>query len=334
MQWSEGLCGGGRATPGAKNDTNLCGLGAPCDTQPALFNWMIGTSKNTLLVLQYVAAYQWVKDYDTPEQAARWWRVDSSSKNWDNSQGAQDMSAGASEAWLRAYPGGASNWDKGFTPYGPDVQSVGAPGMLFVLQTKGGFNIDWTWYILQQWTINLGADNGNGCMNPSCDTDDTINCWQKNSGELDIIEVRGAHHGDSMSCLNTNVGQDPRQPGGCIVGAPRTYIKVFDKDDAIHTDSTLFAAVIDAAGATIYINPVWYKEEVQEIGLSSTQAAEKLQASPASADKIHYAKLEGGIVAACDDTQQLPSEDPLECSPDCARRQDFCPKANTAMFYP
>jgi len=272
--------------------------------------------------LQYVAAYQWVKDYDTGN--ARWWRVDSSSRNWDNSQAAQDMSAGASEAWLRSYPGGATNWAKGFTPYGPDVQSVGAPGMLFVLQTNGGFNADWTWYILQQWTINLGADNGNGCLNPSCKVDGTANCWERNAGELDIVEARGGKPGDHWNCANTRMGYNRSFPGGCIIGDPQTYFNMFDdSEDGYHQDSTLFAAVIDQSGVTIHINPIWLEEQGKEIGLTSTHAAEKLQPSPGSAYHSRYAKLEGGIAAACDDTQQLQGHQ--GCDQECGR--GFCPEA-------
>lgn len=324
LEWSADLCHGGTATPGANDDLNLCGMDKPCDSSPALFNWIIGTESGTRLSLQYAAAYQWSKDDDTG--FARWWRVDSSSANYDNSAAAQDMNSDRDEGFLNSYPGGSTRWAKGFTPYGPDVKSVGAPGMLFVLQTKGGFNIRWTWYILQQWTLNLGANAD--CLNPQCgverDDGTKTNCWDFGAGELDIIEMDGT---GAYNCANTyctpcpDDGEHP-QVRKCIEADGVKYFKMFDEDHE-PSDSTLYAAVVDANGLTIYTNPVWYTEDEEELGLTETLAKEKLQSKPKSADRTRFSKLKGGITDACDNTEQLPPNDPDECSHECSSQ--FCP---------
>lgn len=97
---------------------------------------------------------------------------------------------------------------------------------------------------------------------------------------------------------------------------------MFDEDHE-PSDSTLYAAVVDANGLTIYTNPVWYTEDEEELGLTETLAKEKLQAKPKSADRTRFSKLKGGITDACDDTEQLPPNDPDECSNECSSQ--FCP---------
>jgi len=273
------------------SDTGICTKMKPT------YNWIIGTVPETQLMLQYVAAYQYVP----PQQINwGWFKIQSSSFNTDGANPPQDMSSTASQSWLQRYPGGAALWDAGFTPYAADVVSPGPPAMLFVLKATGTMNTRFAWYILNQITLNIGATT----MNPACaDAGAVDNCWKHGAGEIDFLEGIGQQpiYDADLMCLNSD---NPRYGGmqECLVEKSQgeSTQKVFSGS----LDSPLFIAVVDLRGVTLYVNPVW--KNLDEDAFTSTTAADILNEAPVSADSIHFNPLQNtGQIAEMVDTHQL-----------------------------
>jgi len=215
----------------------------------------------------------------------------------------QNLKQADADMFLPPYPGGSANWQTGYTPYptmpnlqdGEEVVGVAPPAMLFVLKASGQVNDEFSWYVLAQRTINLGAYNGAGCTNPTCNNPSSDNCWNQNSGEIDILEGNppGEHwYPESEVWLNAVNSR------GCMMSTkdPSQYSASMFKAPI---ESPLFAAVIDARGVTAYVNPSWE-------GLEEKTAAATLSAtSPPSASSTVFIAEAGAVIDRLVDTKQL-----------------------------
>lgn len=296
VKWAPGACEDGPET-GENDEPATCGHTGKCAGLRPTYNWILGTNARTQLHVQYVAAYQ----FDSSSK--QWQRVDSSSFNHDGKHPPQDMNwqnlkAADADMFLPPHPGGSVNWDTGFTPYptmpnipgGGEVLGVAPPGMLFVMKNTGTVNDQFSWYVLAQRTINLGASPP-WCMNCQSDT----NCWGDENnpslpraGEIDILE--GLFYGPGKVNINAiNSGGCMMKPAGAV-GETNMFTAPID--------SPLFAAVVDKRGVTAYIDPVWE-------GLTDTTAAATLPHAPASAGKTVFIPQGGLVMDRSVDTEQI-----------------------------
>ncbi len=180
-----------------------------------------------------MAAYQWT---EFPDAGVYLWKqVQTSSYNTHNENGgSQNLNLNGlsddTKLWLAPYPGGSANWKYGYTPYPTQPKNVlmqeeptglAAPGMLIVMSTVGELNEFFSFYLLNQRVINLGADSGNLCTNPDCYkgvVDDDVkdnNCWSMpqpdypyykydwTTGEVDFLE--GTFNQGPEGLVNFNI---------------------------------------------------------------------------------------------------------------------------------
>jgi len=282
------------------------------------FNWIIGVIDDTQLKLQYVAAYA---------LTGKQWQVIPSSSWVLPPNEPQDMNPNACSSWTyQPYPGGAAHWKLGFTPYGPDVKSPAPPGMMFAIKASGKVNTRWTFYVLNQLTLNVGAV----CeKNPACQGA-TGNCWNQGGFEIDVIEGTGNDnigYADGLACLNTQ-NPDARFGYGdqeCMQGEGDTSAsgfmqqRLFTEEDLENDewDSPLLVVVIDKAGVTLYLNPTFGGGK--QMDKSSTEPGDSLHLVPSGTpQRIWFTPVKAtGQVADFLDTQQLkpPNEAQWGCGP-------------------
>jgi len=250
-------------------------------------------------------------------------RVDSSSFNTVGTFDPQDLNPtkladqlADGKVWLPPYPGGAAEWNTGFTPYSTmdrfkndstGVLSLGGPAFMIVAKFRGRLS-HMTWYVLNQRTFLNGADDSHGCVNPTCSP--SGNCWGCGYGEVDILE---GNYCEPNLCMTLNNGEFHHS--SCLYGD--THQKNVFNPDADGEDP-LIAAVFDSEGVTVYINPSWD-------GLTDTQAASQLAARPTSAVKVVKAPAHvRGMWKDLQNTYQLPATDTLINSPNVSKPLQTC----------
>jgi len=305
VSWKKDLCDDGPTTGGQDDPASTCGWDtvpqAVCHGLRPTYQWILGTNDQTSLHVAYIAAYQ----YSTATN--QWHRVDSASFNWDGQYPAQDtnlknLRAADAEMFMPPHPGGSVNWLTGYTPHptmpnnptGGPITGVAPPGMLFVMKNEGTVNQQFSWYVVSQRTLNLGAYAPN-CMNPSCQAPggSSYNCWGwpisptvPASGEIDILE--GLFYGGDVKLQLKN-------SAGCMMKAAGQEEALMFKPP---TQSPLWAAVVDKRGVTAYLNPTWD-------GLTATTAGATLPQKPTSAEKTVHLAQTGLVMDRSVDTNQL-----------------------------
>jgi len=169
-----------------------------------------------------------------------------------------------------------------------------------VMSTVGELNEFFSFYMLSQRTINLGADNGNLCTNPECYKDGQSryeNCWNTGnqadyrSGEIDFLE--GTYYGDD------NVNLNPSNSAGCMMNHyPYESVPIFNMQTSPPTGDNMFAAVVDSSGVTVYHNPTWD-------GLTTYTASSTLGTSaPTNSVTKNHMTMGGDVIERMEDTGQ------------------------------
>jgi len=189
---------------------------------------------------------------------------------------------------------------------------------MFAIKASGKINTRWTFYVLNQLTLNIGASCDT--KNPACGTEN--NCWGQGGFEIDVIEGTGLDdigYADGLACLNTQ-NPDPQFGFGdqeCMQGEGDTSAsgskqqRLFTEEDLEDDewDSPLLVAVIDKAGVTLYLNPTFLGEK--DMAKDETEPGDSLQLVPSGTpQRIWFTPVKAaGQVADFMDTRQLKPQD-------------------------
>jgi len=212
-------------------------------------------------------------------------------------------------------PSFGAQWGTGYyftgnSPEGSAVTGLGPPGMLFVLSADSLWNA--AWFLVNQRTLDLGPDVSVPNCRLGADPAKPIrptNCWGDapgaEAGELDLLETpfwdptmrnsagyRRMYMTTYQStgfCNPQRNSAYPQYNNGAGGHGTTNFM-----EDALPPRSHVYAAVVDAAGVTLYRDPDWE-------GLSAGTAAPSLPlrpkrspssvAAPCSADAASCARF-------------------------------------------
>ena len=172
--------------------------------------------------------------------------------------------------------------------------------MLYVMSTVGELNDFFSFYMVNQRALNLGANSDKACTNPDCYKDGQSrneNCWSAgkdtnyNAGEIDFLE--GTFYGDG------NVNLNPSNSAGCMMGHnPYESVPIFNMNTSPPTGDNMFAAVVDSTGVTVYHNPTWD-------GLTTYMASSTLGTSaPTNSVTKTHMTMGGKVIERMENTGQ------------------------------
>lgn len=209
-----------------------------------------------------------------PSSAFAWVRQNSSSINTDASSRLANMTS-----W--AQPSMGADWGTGYYPR--NVLGAGPPAFMAVLSLDRAYNF--AWYLLNQVALDRCPD----CSKPNCrlqggsEQGGIANCWGDppgaESGELDLLETpfwsckgfpelcddRGYGRmyvtvSNSKGFCNPMLNGNYSEYGPAFGMGGHGTTNFFDAGDTASAPAAqghLYAAVVDAAGVTIYRDPDW-----------------------------------------------------------------------------
>jgi len=190
-------------------------------------------------------------------------------------------------------PSVGAGWGVGYYPR--ETLGVGPPGMLFVLSSRSAYN--YAWYLLNQATLDRCPSCGSpNCRLPGSKAFGPSNCWGNppsgsEAGEIDLLETPfWSCNGFPELCDRRGYGRSyltsGNSKGFCNPKLNSKYSQYYQFGMGGHGSTNyfddggsgasapgpmLYAAVVDAAGVTIYRQPDWP-------GLTATTASPVLTA--------------------------------------------------------
>lgn len=219
--------------------------------------------------MRYMASYQLVIDEKRPKTGSKWMLQDDMSIN---TAGEHGRLANLSRI---AQPSVGAEWGTGyyFKDNMKSPRGLGPPGMLFVLSVDSLWNA--AWFLVNQRTLDLGPE----VALPNCrlggDPSHPIrptNCWGDapgaEAGELDLLETPfwdsnlRSDEGYRRMYLTTTGSTgfcNPQRNSAYKQynnGAGGHGTTSYFEDDAV-PGPHVYAAVVDAAGVTVYRDPDW-----------------------------------------------------------------------------